>query len=314
MTAMPRRWVIGRGLFGQAVVRSRGDVPFATTVPWSDGDAATDALRAGLATFVDDAPRGGPLEIIWAAGRAVTSTPRDRVFEEVAVFRGFIDALSELPPDTRSRLTVGLASSVGGAYAASSHPPFTEHTRVAPGSPYGEGKLAMEDALRDGAARGGWHALIGRLTNLYGPGQDMSKGQGLISVLVRAHITGIPASIYVPLDTLRDYVYEDDAANVMSAAALRAAQTAPGTTTIKIIGSGAAVSIGALISELHRLRRRRGRIVLGGGSARGQSLDLRVRSRVWPDLDGLVRTTLPEGLSRVYAAQLSALSLQARAD
>jgi UDP-glucose 4-epimerase len=64
------------------------------------------------------------------------------------------------------------------------------------------------------------------------------------------------------------------------------------------------VSIGALLSELSRLRRRRGPVVLGGGDARGQALDLRIRSEVWTDLDGLVRTTLPEGLSRVYQAQL----------
>jgi UDP-glucose 4-epimerase len=74
---------------------------------------------------------------------------------------------------------------------------------------------------------------------------------------------------------------------------------------VKLIGSMRAVSIGALLSELTRLRRRRGSIVLGGGDARGQSLDLRIRSEVWTDLDGLARTSLPEGLSRVFQAQLS---------
>lgn len=304
-----RRWIIGRGLLGRAVARARPDAPFGVDVPdWQDPDAAARVLTEALGRFVATASPAERLQITWSAGRAVTSTPRERVEVEVEVFRRFVAALGSLDATVRARLTVALASSVGGAYASSPLAPFTEVTPVAAASAYGEGKLAMERVLREGAAAGGWTALVARITNLYGPGQDLGKAQGLISILVRAHLTGTPASIYVPLDTLRDYVYEDDAARMLAAAAERAAATAPGTTTVKIIGSGRAVSIGALIGELRRLHRRRGMIVLGGGDARGQALDLRVRSRVWPDLDGLARTTLPEGLSRVYEAQRAAMA------
>ena len=302
-----RRWIIGRGLLGRAVARSRPDEPFAASVPWDDPAATVAALSDALTRFVDGSG-SDPLEIFWTAGKAVTSTPIDRVMGEVDVFRGFLGALAAQPAEVRDRVTVVLASSVGGAYAGSLEPPFTEETPVAPGSPYGEGKLAMEAALREATAAGGWRAAIARVTNLYGPGQDMAKGQGLISVLVRAHLTDTAAAIYVPLDTLCVYIYEDDAARILTAMAPRAAAGAPGTTTVKIVGRGGAVSIGALISELNRLRRRRGTIVLGGGDPRGQSLDLRVRSRVWPDLDALARTTLPEGLNRVYSAQLQQLA------
>jgi UDP-glucose 4-epimerase len=301
-----RRWIIGRGLLGRAVARARSDAPFAVDVPdWDDGADTSAVLADALRRFVEAAGTHERLEISWTAGRAVTSTPPEHVQAEVDVFRRFVAELAALPPAARARLTVVLASSVGGAYAGSSGAPFTETTPVAPASPYGEGKLAMEAALTAATASGGWTALVARVTNLYGPGQDLAKAQGLISILTRAHVAGVPASIYVPLDTLRDYVYEDDAAQILSSAALRAAATAPGTTTVKIVGSGRAVSIGALIGELQRLNRRRGFIVLGGGDPRGQALDLRVRSRVWPDLDGLARTPLPEGLSRVYASQLA---------
>ncbi|GAA3653225.1 NAD-dependent epimerase/dehydratase family protein [Microbacterium marinilacus] len=298
-----RRWIVGRGLLGRAVERARPDRAYAVDVPWGDPEGATTALLAGLAGFVASAAPGR-LEIHWCAGRAVTSTPRERVFEEVGVFRAFLAGVAELPDDVRDRLVVSLASSVGGAYAAAGHAPFSEATPVAPASAYGEGKLAMEAALGETAASAGLRAVVARITNIYGPGQDLTKAQGLISVLARAHLTGHPASIYVPLDTLRDYVYEDDAGAIISAAAERAARTPRGTTTLKIVGSGRAVSIGALVSELQRLRRRHGAIVLGGGDARGQSSDLRVRSRVWTDLDALAGTTLPEGLHRVFVAQL----------
>ncbi|WP_309068029.1 NAD-dependent epimerase/dehydratase family protein [Microbacterium sp.] len=306
-----RRWIIGRGLLGRAVARARRDAPFGADVPdWNDGDGTVAALSDALARFVAGAAPDDHLEISWTAGRAVTSTPAHRVFAEVDVFERFVAELGALPAETRARLTFMLASSVGGAWAASPDAPYTEFTPTAPASAYGQGKLAMEAALAGATAAGGWRSLVARVTNLYGPGQDLAKAQGLISILIRAHLTGVPASIYVPLDTLRDYVYEDDAARIISAASLRAGQTPAGTTTVKIVGSGLTVSIGALIGELRRLHRRRGLIVLGGGDARGQALDLRVRSRVWTDLDGLARTTLPEGLSRVYASQLASSAVR----
>lgn len=303
--SVPARWIIGRGLLGRAVARARSYTegePVGVDVPWDDPDASVAVLRAGLTEFVQ---RPGDLQLYWCAGRGVTSTPLSVLAVEVDVFTRFLATVEDLPADDRARLTVFLASSVGGAYAGASEPPFTESTPPQPGAPYGVAKLQMETALREATAAGGWRSFIGRITNIYGAGQDLTKAQGLISALVRGHLSGQPIPVYVSLDTLRDYIYEDDCAAVIDAGMARAATTDAGTTTVKIIGTMRAVSIGALLSELTRLRRRRGPIVLGGGDARGQALDLRVRSEVWTDLDGLVSVTLPDGLSRVYQAQLS---------
>lgn len=296
------RWVVGRGLLGRAIERARSGPVLRHPIPWDDPRESVAAFRAGLALL---AAAEGPIELYWSAGRGVTSTPAAQLDIEVGVFASALDAIGELPASARDRLTVFLASSVGGAYAGSPRPPFTEQTATAPLSAYGEAKLSMEDALRRATAQGQWRSFIARITNIYGAGQNLAKAQGLISALVRGHLSGQPISVYVPLDTLRDYIFEDDCAAVIDAAMVRTRALAPGTTTAKIVGSMRAVSIGAILSELTRLRRRRGSIVLGGGDPRGQSLDLRVRSTVWTDLDGLVRTTLPEGLSRVFQAQLT---------
>jgi UDP-glucose 4-epimerase len=301
MTAATR-WVIGRGLLGRAIERVQRGTVLVHPIAWDDAHASDSAIREGLATL---AAVDGPLEIYWTAGRGVTSTPADQLDVEVAVFEAALRAIAEQPASMRSRLGFFLASSVGGAYAGASRPPFTEATVPAPLSAYGDAKLRMETALEAATTTGGWRSFTARITNIYGAGQNLSKAQGLISALVRGHLSGQPISVYVPLDTLRDYIYEDDCAAVIDAGMVRTHLLPAGTTTTKIVGSMRAVSIGALMSELTRLRRRRGSIVLGGGDARGQALDLRVRSTVWTDLDGLVRTSLPEGLSRVYQAQLT---------
>ena len=66
--------------------------------------------------------------------------------------------------------------------------------------------------------------VIGRIANLYGPGQDPTKAQGLVSQLCRAHLERRPTSIYVSLDTARDYLFVDDAARLVLGATERAAR------------------------------------------------------------------------------------------
>ncbi len=271
-------------------------------IRWSDPNLAERDLTAGLQKLVEGEDERA--EIYWCAGKAVTSSPVAQLAAEVATFEGFLDSILALPPRRRERLSVFLASSVGGAYAAAILPPFSEFTPTAPISEYGKAKLRMEAALTVATAQGGFRSFIARITNLYGPGQDLAKGQGLLSVIVASYVTRRPVRIFVPLDTLRDYIYEDDCARVIDAGTTRVGDERAGTTVVKIVGAMTAVSIGAILGENTKLRRRRPPVILGQSDASGQAYDLRVRSEVWTDLDSLVRTTLPEGLDRIFRAQL----------
>ena len=144
----------------------------------------------------------------------------------------------------------------GGVYAGSSGPPFTEESAVAPLAPYGHQKLRIEaTAAERSLSVHGVPTVVGRLTNVYGPGQDLGKAQGLVSQLAKASILRKPISLYVSLDTIRDYIFVDDAAAVIVAAH---STTRPGgrprdadraTRLVKIIGSGAPLTIAALLGE-----------------------------------------------------------------
>jgi UDP-glucose 4-epimerase len=308
----PLRWIIGRGLLGSAIDRARSDSAFHVRVDWSDSSGALASLTAGLEEFLRQAETdGGPWEIYWSAGRGVTSTPRAVVMGEAELYRRFLDTVAART-ENRTQGVFFLGSSVGGAYAGSSRPPYSEDTVPVAISPYGEAKLHMENSLRSFAHGTEHRGFIARVTNLYGPGQDLGKGQGLISVIVDGYVTGRPVKVYVSLDTLRDYIYVDDCARVISAAMTRARKESPGSVVTKIVGSMTALSIGAILGEISRLRRKPVPLILGQGNAQGQALDLRVRSNVWPDLDGLVSTTLPAGLGAVYQAQLRSHMLAAR--
>jgi len=296
-------WIIGRGLLGGALARLSVNPVQATRIRWSDPELSLRDLADGLDELI---VTGGRWRIFWSAGAGVTATSRSVLDAEVQVFTAFLAQLGRLPTDVLARGCIFLASSVGGVYAGNPAPPFSEGSAVEPISDYGRAKARMENAIRDVAKASGIRCVVGRFTNLYGPGQDMSKGQGLISVIARTYLTGQPAGVYVPLDTIRDYIFVDDAARVAHACMERIMDAAPGAVVTKIIGSSCGTSIGALLGEFHRVMRRRPLIVLGSGNSAGQAPDLRVRSTVWTDLDGLAGTTLPAGIALTYGALLDA--------
>lgn len=281
--------VVGRGLLGGHVeeqLRTSGEDVHTVLVPWRDHDAALQALLHAAATA---ARLNVDWQLVWCAGAGVIATAAEDLAAEVRIFDAFV---SRLPSPPRSMF---LASSAGGLYAGSpDRPPFDETSPVAALSPYGDAKLEMEGLACRLAGRG-TRLLVGRLSNLYGPGQDLSKPQGLISQLCLAHETRRPLSLYASHDTLRDYLFVDDAA-AMTVAGLDLMSAEPdGTTVTKVLASGRSISIAMVVAEAARVLRRHPRLSTRR-SPGAQVRDLRLRSVVWPELDTMARTPLAAGL------------------
>lgn len=290
-------WVLGGGgLLGRHVVvaaENAGYTVLTSEVPWDDRDETVSVLTAGV-DALREAAGGGAWSVAWCAGAGVVATPQEHFETEVEVFRAFLDRLAGLGPGG----SFFLASSAGGVYAGSpDRPPYTEDSTTAALAPYGKAKLAMESIAAEFAGRSGTKVLIGRLSNLYGPGQNLSKPQGLVSMLCQALVSGQPAGVYVSMDTLRDYLFVHDAARMVVAGLERvAAQEQPVVT--KIFASGRGTSIAALVGVATKVFRRRPPIVFRASAvSSAQVRDLRLSSVVWPDLDALARTTLPVGLA-----------------
>lgn len=296
---MTPTWVVGAGgLLGSAVVRrlaaTGGTAWVGPRVPWGT-DEAPEVLRDAAHRLSAEHPRW---QVAWCAGAGVTGTSAAALAHEALAFQGALDGLS-------GDGALLLASSAGGVYAGSSAAPFDEHSPVAALSPYGESKLALEQRARDWAEDSGCSLVLARIANLYGPGQDVRKPQGLVSQLCRAHLLRQPVSVYVSLDTTRDYLYVDDAARLVLACLERAQGT-----HVKVLASHQAVTVGALLAELRRVSRRAPRVVLSSSPLSSlQARDLRLRSRVWTDLDRVPVTPLPVGVRRTLddlAGQLRA--------
>ena len=296
---MPVTWVVGSsGLLGGALRRrlvADGHRVLVHAVPWADTAGSEQALRSGIDALVA-AAGPDPWRVAWCAGAGVVGTSPAELDTEVATFSRFLDDLA----DRAGPGTLFVASSAGGLYAGASGAPFTEAHPVQPLAPYGWAKLEIEQRARAFADRTGSAVLLGRISNLYGPGQNVDKPQGLITQLLRSYLTGQPVSVYVSLDTLRDYLFADDAASMIIDGLDRVAQLVgtPDRIVVKILSSGRSVSVGTLMAEARRVLKRPPLVVLGASpNARFQVRDLRLRSLVWPEMQARTFTTLAAGIA-----------------
>jgi UDP-glucose 4-epimerase len=225
----------------------------------------------------------------------VVATPPEELAAEVGVFTRFLDDLGGLGPGG----SLFLASSAGGVYAGSpDRPPFTEASSTHALAAYGRAKLEMEAVATSFAGGSGTRVLLGRIANLYGPGQNLGKAQGLVSMLCQAQLSGQPLPVYVSLDTLRDYLYVEDAAAMVATALTRLSER-PEQVLTKILASGRGTSIAALVGEATRVFRRKPPVVFNASAFSAlQVRDLRLSSTEWPEIDSLARTPLAVGLAR----------------
>jgi UDP-glucose 4-epimerase len=299
----PLTWVVGSGgLVGRHVVAelaAAGHEVLTTSVPWPDEDESARTLVAEVGRFAQ-LRSGRPWALAWCAGAGVVATGEEALAAEVRVFERVTGALTASGPSGADGV-VFLASSAGGLYAGSTPAPFDERTPPRPLVAYGRAQLAMEAAVERLAAATGVRVVLGRLANVYGPGQTLGKPQGLLSQLCLADATGRPLPVFVSMDTIRDYLYAGDAARMVVRSIALARDEPSGTVVTKVLASGRPVTVGYLVAEARRVFHRPLRTIPVGGAGAGQVLDLRLESTVWPEVDALAATPLPAGLARTSA-------------
>lgn len=298
-------WVVGRsGLLGSAVVRAASGAFAARTVPWTDPDAAARVLADDLDRFLAGA--SAEWAIVWAAGAAVIGSPASAVDRETAVLDAFLTAVAERV-DAGATGGVFFFASSASVYAGSEGAPFDERSEPRPLNLYGRSKLRHEALV---TARLGTliPVVLGRISTLYGPGQNLAKQQGLVSRMAKQAASRRPISIFVPLDTLRDYLYVDDAARMVLALLHAARRDGNPGSRVRNVVDGHAVTVGRIASLVKLVSRRRIGIWQAGTSiADGHVHDLRLATINGHEVDAVQRTPLATGVARVYADVLGSV-------
>ncbi|MFJ9846945.1 NAD-dependent epimerase/dehydratase family protein [Kitasatospora sp. NPDC101155] len=290
----------GGGLLGRHILGVLGPRPVRrVSVRWGDH---VQACRRLYALGRDLARQPNRWNLYWCAGLAVFHTPAQQVERErVLVSRllaGVNDGLERSGSPSNGALF--FASSAGGAFAGSERAPFTELSPPVPVNPYGEAKLAVEEEARALSHRWRLPTVSARITNLYGPGQNLAKNQGLVSAIIKAQLSGEPLPLRAALETTRDYIYARDCARMAVAAmeAVRSRTRGTDPYVCKIFASGRPFRIDELLEVAERLFDRPVPVAHEPVAA-GPNVDLSVTSRVWTDLASSPFLNIEEGMRAV---------------
>jgi len=272
---------------------------------WDAPETLAGQLATACRDFADRVGRAS-WQVAWCAGAGVVGSEAGELDRETDALDQLLRSLAATMGPQRSKAgAVFLASSAGGVYAGSASPPFREESPVRPLAPYGENKLRQEALAREWSARTGTPVLIGRISNLYGPGQNLSKNQGLITTVCRRVMARQPLTLYVPLDTIRDYCYVTDASRLIADGLdrlRRQAREHPGSVpvVVKIIASQQPATIGTILAQVRWVTKHPVSVVIATSpNAKRQAPDLRMISTVWPELDRQPVTPLSAGLRTV---------------
>ncbi len=261
-------WVIGAGgLLGGALVgalRQRGEVALHVVeqdLAWGHNASLAAQWDREVAAFARTAARAGRWLLIWAAGISSMSTDEASLNLESRALDLLLERLTSEPVLRDTPGCLVLASSAGAIYGQSRDEFISEASAVAPGTAYAAHKLEQEMKVRRVIeSQPGWTAMLARYSTLYGPGQSRDKSQGLISQVARRIVANEVVHIYVPLDTIRDYIFVDDAAN-RTLATLDDLHGRRGEVVMKIIAAEQPTSIAQLLGVFRRVSRRPVRLV-----------------------------------------------------
>jgi UDP-glucose 4-epimerase len=100
-------------------------------------------------------------------------------------------------------------SSGGTVYGNPLANPVAETAPLVPLSYYGAGKVALESFFH-AARSAGQMVTVLRPSNVYGPGQNLRTGFGLIRTLLEHVRNKVPVEIWGDGENIRDFVYIDD--------------------------------------------------------------------------------------------------------
>jgi len=259
-------WVIGSGgLLGKALLSELSKSKDALFDPlikfnWDNPKIACEQLRYAANQFSLQANKRS-WKIYWAAGKGNMHSNKIALKDEEIILEKLVLTLLNNPNLNLSTGTFVFASSAGAIYAGVQEGVISESTNPVPINEYGKTKLLQESLIKALNKNGQGATVIAcRISTIYGFKPKSEKHQGLIVEIIRKILLNQVVHIYVPLETMRDYISASDAARQMiNVAELRVKKNLG--IYVHIIAFGTSVSVAQILAILKRICKRNLRIV-----------------------------------------------------
>ncbi len=294
---------IGSALSRAALARGLAVTVLARHAPAPGGLPAGAQFAQGA---LDDAavlrrllPQAGWL--VHLACQSVPGTalgPADECDANVQPTLRLLEALREFPA-----VRVLFVSSGGTVYGPTGARPVGEDAALKPWSGHGAGKVAIEGFLNAFCHQHRRDGVILRPANVYGPGQPVRPGFGIVPALLHAAAGNHAVDLYGGGAAVRDFLYIDDFTDLCLRLLERPAPA--GTAATYNAGSGEPCSIEQLCTLVERVT---GRVLQRRAlPARSVDVDYVVldSTRVRAATGWQPRTPLAEGLARTWQWSLA---------
>jgi UDP-glucose 4-epimerase len=185
--------------------------------------------------------------------------------------------------------------STGGAiYGRCSDKPFKEDDAVNPISPYAINKLALEGYLKYFRNSRGLDYVIYRISNPYGPLQNVTGAQGIIPIYLNKIKNNLPLDVFGDGSMRRDYIYIKDTIDMICKSFEKTSQD------IYNLGSGSSNTINDIIYEISKVTKQSVQINYMPERAtdiKNVELDM---SRFYNEYNMRANTSLSEGIFHTW--------------
>ena len=302
--------VIGhRGLIGSAVLRSLNlknqEFGYKSKIRWEQTQEAIIDLEVLLSSFNSFVGQE-KWAIIWSAGKGHLGSTYDEMETEEKLFQSVLRTVATW---TNTNGLIGLVSSAGAIWSASSTALISEKSPPSGQSPYALSKIRQEEMLAETCQRTRIRGLAARVSSVYGINQDLTKPQGLISRLCASTVARRSIEIYVPLETTRNFIFSDDAASMIAQASTKILEEdgSRGQLTTRVICSRDNYSIASICKAVELVVHRKPLVVSKvTREAERYPLHFNLRTDYFAEFSRFEATTLVAGISTVYKEMLSA--------
>ena len=186
-------------------------------------------------------------------------------------------------------------SSGGAVYGNPQYLPVKETQALQPHSYYAAGKAALESLFTAYAHSNDVPLTILRPSNLYGPGQQLRRGFGLVRTLFEKCLKDEPIEIWGDGHNIRDYLFINDAIE-----AVTAVLNTPDAVGAFNIGSGDGVSVIDLISLVQDVTGRELKILNRAGRRTDVKAIVLDTTKIHTSTGWEARTNLSTGLKSTW--------------
>ncbi|MGZ3920902.1 MAG: NAD-dependent epimerase/dehydratase family protein [Bacteroidia bacterium] len=224
-------------------------------------------------------------------------TPLMEIEKNLTPFINFLEVVCRLKTQK-----IAFISSGGTVYGPTSGKVPEDYDKR-PFSPYGITKLAMENFLNYYKERHGLQYDVYRVSNVFGEGQDIGKGLGVINTFLEKILKEKEIKIYGDGETIRNYIYVKDVAELLSLSL-----KTPGVSGIYNVSSNSTLSINQVIEVIKTIVKEDFKVKYEPGRKSDNSYIDLDNSKIVACFYGFNFTELEEGIAKTYMQLKSTLA------